>query len=59
MEQLAPNQIPIMTLGDLLVEGLKVFEMACWAYFWSKNVPEEDQVERIMWGFQDPRIQQW
>ncbi len=59
MEQSSPTQIPTMTPRKITIEGLQAFEMACWAYFRAKEILEEEQVERIAWGFQDPHIQKW
>lgn len=59
MEQTAPNRIPILTPGDLTLKALQSFEMACRAYFSTKGILESEQVERITWGIQDPRMQDW
>lgn len=59
MEQSAPNRILIMTPGDLTPGELCSFKMACKAYFRLKEVPDNVQVERIVWGIQDPQIQSW
>lgn len=59
MEQSAPTKIPVLTPGDLTPESLCAFEMGCKAYFSYREIPDEEQVEKITWGIQDPWIQNW
>lgn len=48
-----------MTAGDLTLEGLQTFKMGCKSCFRAKDIPEEEQVGRVAWSFQDPQMQEW
>jgi len=50
---------PIVTSGELMPELLANFENGCYAYFSMKDVSDNKQVLKIMWGLQDARVQVW
>jgi hypothetical protein len=33
--------------------------MGCIQFFRHKDVPEDEMVGKVIWGMQDPRIQDW
>ncbi len=57
--QSAANKLPTLTPGEPTLEVIRNFEICCRAYFTHKNVPKEEQVRKIAWGVQEPRIQNW
>lgn len=59
MEQAAPNKILILTARELTPENICAFAMASKAYFCCKEVADDNQVAKVVWGIQDPQIQNW
>lgn len=57
MEQATPNKLPILTAGKLTPDNIHVFKIACKAYFRLKEVADNKEVARVVWGIQDPQIQ--
>ncbi len=53
VEQTPPGKIPIVTAGELTPETLRTFEMYCKAYFTNKEIPKDEQVEKIAMALQD------
>ena len=58
-EQVAPNKAPLLTAGDITPEALRAWEMGCYQFFWQKEVVEKEQVKKVAWNLQDPRVQDW
>jgi len=58
-EQPATNKPPLLTPGDLTPEALQAWEMGCRRFFRQKDVAERDQVGRVAWNLQEPRVQDW
>lgn len=57
VDQLAPNKIPIMSVGDLTPGMLLNFQVACRLYLsHHQDIPPEEQVEKVAWGIQDLHI---
>ncbi|KAF8226127.1 hypothetical protein L208DRAFT_1022859, partial [Tricholoma matsutake] len=44
---------PILTAGDILVKVLQSFELTCLDYFTEKNMPDGEQVQKILGCFRD------
>lgn len=59
MEQTAANKPPFLTPGDVSPEALRAWEMGCRQFFMHKSVDAAEQVAKVAWGMQDPRIQDW
>ncbi len=59
VEQTPPGKIPIVTPRELTPETLHTFEMYCKSYFLNKDVPKDEQVEKIAMALQDVRMQNW
>ena len=58
-EQIHSSKSPILTAGDVTPKVLQSFELACLDYFTEKNVPEGEQVRKILGCFHDNRIRDW
>jgi hypothetical protein len=59
VEQVAANKPPLLTPGDVSPEALRAWEMGCRQFFMHKSVDAAEQVAKVAWGLQDPRIQDW
>lgn len=59
MIQSALNTLLVLTTGDLTFESIHNLKIACRLYFVHHNMLEDEQVMKIAWGVQDPRIQNW
>lgn len=53
------NKPPMLTAGDVTPEVLRAFEKACMGHFQNKDVTADKQVGKIMYSFQDHRIEEW
>ncbi|KAF9236821.1 hypothetical protein BU15DRAFT_49524 [Melanogaster broomeanus] len=58
-EQAAAHKAPIITPGDLTPEALRAWEMGCRQYFLHRSVEAADQVAKVAWNLQDPRMRDW
>jgi len=58
-EQAAPNKVPLLTAGEITPEALHTWEMGCLQFFRQKEIAAKDQVGRVAWNLQDPRVQDW
>ena len=58
-EQVAPNKVPLLTAGEITPEALHAWEMGCLQFFRQKEIAAKDQVGRVAWNLQDPRVQDW
>jgi hypothetical protein len=59
VEQAAANKPPFLTPGDVSPEVLRAWEMGCRQFFMHKSIDPTEQVAKVAWGMQDPRIQDW
>ena len=55
-EQTAANKPPLLTAGDITPEALRAWEMDCLQFFRQKGLAEEEQVGKVAWNLQDPRV---
>ena len=58
-EQTAVHIAPLLTAGNVTPEALRAWEMGCLLFFLHKDVAEKEQVGKIAWTLQDPRVQDW
>ena len=45
--------------GDITPEAVRAWEMDCLQFFRQKEVASKDQVGKVAWNLQDPRVQDW
>ena len=45
-----------LTAGDITPEALRAWEMGCLQFFRQKGLAEEEQVGKVAWNLQDPRV---
>jgi hypothetical protein len=59
VDQASASKPPFLTAGEVTPEALRAWEMGCIQFFRHKDVPEDEMVGKVIWGMQDPRIQDW
>ncbi|RDB23373.1 hypothetical protein Hypma_009410 [Hypsizygus marmoreus] len=57
--QLAPSHAPILSAGIITYDNFKIFEKMCFRFFSHKSIAPEDQVQRIIYNFEDVSVQDW
>ena len=58
-EQTTAHKAPLLTAGDVTPEALQAWETGCVLFFLHKDVAEKEQVGKVTWTLQDPRVQDW
>ncbi|KAG1802447.1 uncharacterized protein BJ212DRAFT_1304812 [Suillus subaureus] len=58
VDQSAPTKPPFLTPGDITLEVLQNWEMGCRQFIKHKEVAAEEQVGKVVWGMQEPSIQE-
>jgi hypothetical protein len=59
VEQDSPSKVPLLLPGDILPAVMCEYEYACLGYFDTKDVGANKQVQKILTGLRDTRIQDW
>ncbi|RDB15414.1 Transposon Ty3-G Gag-Pol polyprotein [Hypsizygus marmoreus] len=57
--QLAPSHAPILSPGVITYDNFKVFEKMCQRFFSHKSIAPNEQVQRIIYNFEDTSVQDW
>jgi len=50
---------PILTPGALTPALLRAFQIGSMQYLVQKNIATDKQVNHVVWGLRDPRVQNW
>ena len=58
-QQASTTKPLVLTPGMVSPEQLCMWEMGCLQYFHHKMISAADQIQYVVWGLHDPRIQQW
>jgi hypothetical protein len=59
VEQDSPSKVPLLLPGDISPAVMREYEYACLGYFDTKDIGPEKQVQKILAGLRDTRIQDW
>ncbi|KAH7903811.1 hypothetical protein BJ138DRAFT_1020039, partial [Hygrophoropsis aurantiaca] len=59
VEHVDATKPPILTAGILTPEVARAWENACLQFFQQKEIPDDKQVQRIVWGMRDARLADW
>ncbi|RDB23650.1 Transposon Tf2-9 polyprotein [Hypsizygus marmoreus] len=57
--QFAPSHAPILSAGIITYDNFKIFEKMCLRFFSHKSIAIEEQVQRVIYNFEDVSVQDW